>query len=333
MLMSSSLDLNDLKRVDPDQAHLTNIMLALLNGQSSISAQTLVARLAQQLDQAHPAHWAVCDGGVYLHIAHAAGRPWVFGENRLAEMVGALDAAEPILSEIEVRTGLALDPVESVGSIPSNSLIFEVLTEDQHHIMRLALSPDFVAQPSLNRLFDAVETDWSQVPVAFEVAVAGPALSIEAASEIDSGDLILIGGTATAARIAWPIGDVALGSDHASMASGRFDIFSGAFIVNRVGDTMTVGEANGANGFSVPITIRLPNRMTSAAELSAMRPGTAINIGAVTHGLPVSILIADQEIARGELVQVGDQFAVLIEQKIVQVEPQTEATHATAEAE
>ena len=80
---------------------------------------------------------------------------------------------------------------------------------------------------------------------------------------------------------------------------------------------MATSATTSANGFSVPLSIRLPNRMTSAAELSAMQPGTTINIGAVTQGLPVSILVADQEIARGELVQVGDQFGVLIEQKIV----------------
>jgi predicted RecA/RadA family phage recombinase len=333
MLMSSSLDLTRLKHFDPDQAQLTNIILALLNGRRNNSEQTLVTRLVQSVGDAHPMHWLVCNGDVYLNIAHAGGRPWIFEENRLADMVAALDAAEPLLSEIEVRGGFALDPVESVKLIPDNSLMFEIITADQQHVVYLALPPDFTAQPSLNRLFDALAIDWSQVAVAFEVAIAGPALSIESAAEISSDDMILIGGTATAARIAWPVGEGVLGSGLANMAAGRFDIFSGVFIANGVGDAMTVGDASGAIGFSVPITIRLPNRMMSAAELSAMRPGTTINIGAVTQGLPVSILIAGQEIARGELVQVGDQFAVLIEQKIVQAAPQTQAAQTTADFE
>jgi predicted RecA/RadA family phage recombinase len=333
MLMSSSLGLTSLKHFDPDRVQLTNVVLALLNGKRNCSEQTLITQPVQSLGDAHHMHWVVCNGGTYLNIAHADGRSWVFGENRLAEMVGALDAAELLLSEIEVRTGIALDPIESVESIPDNSLIFEIITADQQYVVYLALLTDFTARPTLNRLFDALEIDWSQVPVAFEVAIAGPALSIESAAEINSGDMILIGGATTLARIAWPVGEAVLSSGRANMAAGRFDIFSGVFIVNGVGDAMTVGDASGANGFSVPITIRLPNRMTSAAELSAMRPGTTINIGAITQGLAVSILIADKEIARGELVQVGDQFAVLIEQKIVQAERQTQTAQATGDVE
>ena len=95
-----------------------------------------------------------------------------------------------------------------------------------------------------------------------------------------------------------------------------------------------IQDANGnaSAGFSVPISIRLPNRVTSASELSAMRPGTTLNIGAVTKGLPVCILVGDQEIARGELVQVGDQFAVMIEQKIVQNELQSGRSEAVEAA-
>ena len=101
---------------------------------------------------------------------------------------------------------------------------------------------------------------------------------------------------------------------------------------------MEAGAANGANGhpsagFSVPISIRLPNRMASASELSALRPGATLNIGAVTQGLPVSILVGDQEIAHGELVQVGDQFAVMIEQKAVHSEHTSGLSEASVGAE
>lgn len=92
-------------------------------------------------------------------------------------------------------------------------------------------------------------------------------------------------------------------------------------------------NGNASAGFSVPISIRLPDRVTSVSELSAMRPGTTLNIGAVTHGLPVCVLVGDQEIARGELVQVGDQFAVMIEQKIVQHELRSVSSEAAEAAD
>jgi predicted RecA/RadA family phage recombinase len=327
--MSPSLALNGLRQIAPDQAQLTQIMLALLNGERSGCEVSLVACLAEAIDS----NWVMCAHGVLLHIAIASGAPQIFRENRLSEMVGALDAAEPILSEIEARTGLILDPAEAVSVLRENTLIFEVASADRQHLIHLAIPPDFVAPASLKTMFDALETDWTNVPVAFEIQVLGSSLDVEAAAAIAVGDLIFIGGMVAAARLIWP-----LESAQAQRIVGRYDLFGGQFIANGTGGAMDAGaenvmDGNTPVGFLVPISIRLPNRTASASELSAMRPGTTFNIGAVTQGLSVSILVSDQEIARGELVQVGDQFAVMIEQKIVYSELRTGLSEAATGAE
>ncbi len=319
MLMSPSLALVGLKQIDSDHAQLRQMILALLDGEKRGSELSLSACVADPMS----AEWMVCGQGVLLHVAVAGGRPYAFREDRLAEMVSALDAAEPILSEIERRTGLTLDPSEAVSALAENSLVLEVSSDDMQHLVHLALMPDFVAPAGLHKMFGALEIDWAKVPVAFEIQVSGPSLGIEVAAAIEAGDLILIGGMFAKARLSWPAETA-----QTQKMLGRFDMLSGQFTANGTGETMESGLAQGANGnasagFSVPISIRFSNRVTSAAELSAMRPGTTLNIGAVTQGLSVHILVGDQEIARGELVQVGDQFAVMIEQKIVHGETQS----------
>ena len=328
MLMSPSLAFTGLKHVNPDHAQLKQLMLALLDGGKQGSELSLSARVAEPA----PVEWMVCGQGVLLHVAVAGGRPHVFREDRLAEMVCALDAAEPILSEIEQRTGLILDPVETVSAIAENSLVFEVSSSDAQHLIYLALVPDFVASAGLHKMFGALEIDWASVPLAFEIQISGPSLGIEVAAAIEAGDLILIGGMFAKARLIWSVEPA-----QTQKTMGRYDMFSGQFISNGTGGSMEPGATQDANGnasagFSVPISIRLPNRVTSASELSAMRPGTTLNIGAVTQGLPVFVLVGDQEIARGELVQVGDQFAVMIEQKIVQNELQSGRSEAAEAA-
>jgi flagellar motor switch/type III secretory pathway protein FliN len=329
MLMTSSLALTGLRQISPDHAQLSKMMLALLSGETTDSHMPLVSCLSGS----QSGDWVNCGEGLFLRIGVAGGCPYVFRENRLAEMVNALDAAEPILSEIEHRCGFALDPAEAVSALPEHSLIIQVSSVDGQHLIHLALSPDFLAPPAFHTMFDGLKIDWSNVPVAFGIQISGPLLSVEIAAAIETGDLILIGGMASAVRLIWPAEIT-----QQRKVTGIYNMFNGQFTANEKGSTMEPGAENSANAnlpleFSVPISIQLPNRMTSAAELSQMRPGTTLNIGAVAQGLPVSILVGNQEIARGELVQVGDQFAVLVEQKIVHNEQQSDLTEAAVGSE
>jgi len=68
--------------------------------------------------------------------------------------------------------------------------------------------------------------------------------------------------------------------------------------------------------FAVPITLRLPEQRVSAAALADLRPGVALPLGPVAEGMMVELLVAGSPLARGELVQLGDRFAVLIESRV-----------------
>ena len=59
-----------------------------------------------------------------------------------------------------------------------------------------------------------------------------------------------------------------------------------------------------ARDFAVPLTIRLPDRMTSAASLAALRPGTTLPLGPLTDGMAVELLVAGRPAStRGALVR------------------------------
>ena len=320
MLMSASLGLTDIKHIAPERAQLTRMMLALLDQPAADDTQELSASLAQF----DGGDWVVCGDGVLLRICLIEGAPCIFHRDRLAEMVTAIDAAEGIISQIEKRTGIALEPAATVSATHEDALNFEIATADRQSILQLALLPDFTPPPAARIMFDALAIDWTQVTISYETHIAGPMLPIASAAGLNVGDLLIIGGSMTSARIGWTLPTAE--ADIQNMA-GRYDLLNGTFTANRSGVDMTNGEMSGTGGntqvdFSVPLTIRLPNRSAAAADLSAMRVGTTLNIGAVTQGLPVSVLVADQEIARGELVQVGDQFAVLIEHKVVHAQPE-----------
>jgi flagellar motor switch/type III secretory pathway protein FliN len=197
--------------------------------------------------------------------------------------------------------------------------------------LHLAFAPQFVAPPSLSTAFAALEPDWARVPVAYELRLSGPSLGIDSAAGIGAGDMVLIGNRSVAARIIWPLAGPSEGCmapseiDRSVSILGRYDLISGNFTttgptsIEQESMTMAATDPSNAQdapanaGFVVPVSIRLPVRMASVADLSTMRVGTTLSLGPVTQGLAVSLMVADREIAHGELVQLGDQFAVLID--------------------
>lgn len=309
--------LSELRQLDPRHAEQAGLILGLLNDPKN----GLVARLAEGGIADDPRHWADCSGGLFLHVNRVAGRACIFDEARLDDLAKALDQAEPLLAHVETRLARALDPQLIVGSLPEGSQLFDIGTADQAHRILLALAPDAVIDAGLHA---ATEPDWSRVPCRYEVRVSAAALAIDTASRIAAGDLLLIGRAAVAARIDWPApGERPVPS---STISGRLNLASGLFIMNDKGLAMSTdgnspsssaAPGGAASEFTVPLTIRLPDRVTSVAELSAMHPGTTLNVGAVTQGIQLSVQVGNQEIARGQLVQVADQFAVLIEETTV----------------
>jgi flagellar motor switch/type III secretory pathway protein FliN len=147
----------------------------------------------------------------------------------------------------------------------------------------------------------ALSVPAAQMPVLLRVLVRGPRIGIAEAGDLAPGDLILFD-----ARPA-----VTIESEGDAGRDGQLDFASGNFTLHPQGAPMAAEPSS--RDFAVPLTLRLPDRATSAAGLAALRPGMALPLGPLTDGMPVELLVAGRPLARGELVQLGDRFAVLIE--------------------
>lgn len=64
---------------------------------------------------------------------------------------------------------------------------------------------------------------------------------------------------------------------------------------------------------TVPVTVRLPAVAVPAAELTTLAEGGTIRLMPLAEGLEVELLVAGRPIATGELVRLGNDFAVLVE--------------------
>ncbi len=71
--------------------------------------------------------------------------------------------------------------------------------------------------------------------------------------------------------------------------------------------------AGGTLSLTVPVTVRLPAIGVAAAELATLAEGGTVRLMPLAEGLEVELLVAGRPIATGELVRLGDDFAVLVE--------------------
>jgi flagellar motor switch/type III secretory pathway protein FliN len=310
----------------PVRAALQSKLLALLTGEDLV---------ADCIDRAHVGSgaWLVTEAGPMLQFVRVNGQPAFIHADRLDSVAASIDLSDALLTALEAQLGLAIEPIAVIEAPPADALIFAVKTRTTDDCLHLAFAADFAEPAAMRAAFDALAPIWSQVPVAYELCLTGPMLPVIDAAAIDAGDMLIIGNRAVAARIVWPLeGDRADGRapsevNRSVSITGRFDMTSGEFVASdpvsinqdigamTSSDTNTQSASGNTPGFAVPLSIRLPIRMASVGDLSSMRVGTTFMIGPVTQGVPVSLMVADREIAAGELVQVGDQFAILIDHK------------------
>lgn len=310
--------LTALRRIDPDAVALGDTVGALLEG-----AGFEIAILP------HPpaGSWFAAEGGVRFQLA--GGAP--LDAARIGEAVRLLDHADAALGAIEASLGIALEPIGvDPATGEADMLLAFAAREVRGH---LALPLDHPRRAAWEAAARTLSPRADRLPVAYRILVDGPRLGVAEAGELGPGDLVLIGASAAAALER---------ADGGLPIAGRVDFASGRFTPHPEGATMaTDPTAAGARDFAVPLTVRLPDRVTSAASLAAIRPGTALPLGPLTAGLRVELLVAGRALAQGELVQLGDQFAVLIEERAslddiepvaVEVEPDAEGEPAETPA-
>ncbi|NLS25182.1 hypothetical protein S2M10_01450 [Sphingomonas sp. S2M10] len=288
------LDALDLPRVDPARDALAGAVARLLEH----------AGFAVEIVAAPPrGSWFRCADGTQFR----PGGPTLHPE-RIVEAAAALDDAEPMLLALEQVLGLQLEP-EDLGSASDDAALHLALRREGLDVA-LLLPCDHPHAANWRAEADALTPFAERLPVLAHLLVQGPRLGIAEAGDLASGDLVLIGARPR----------TTLEAPHFRQA-GQFDLAAGSFTPHPDGAPMESSDAAPSpRDFAVPLTLRLPEQRVSAAALAELRPGVALPLGHVSEGMAVELLVAGSPLARGELVQLGDRFAVLIESRVDLVE-------------
>jgi len=296
MATAFALDgLTDLPRLDPGAAALGAALCALIG---NAGFDTAIVRGMQPV-----AAWFACADGVRFRILRSDGRAVLLDPERTGDAVALLDRAEPVLERIEQALELMLEP----GALDEERIDGAVIVSFSNGSTSglIAVPNDHSGRAGWEERAHRLDPVAATLPVVVRLLVEGPRLAIAEAGDLLPGDLVLL-----AARPA-----VTLEADTGTVFTGQCDPLSGSFTPHPQGGPMAADTPAAPRDFAVPLTLRLPDRMTSAASLAALRPGVALPLGLLTEGMPVELLVAGRPLARGELVQLGDRFAVLIDER------------------
>ncbi len=284
--------LTALRRVDPGDAALVSALCALLR-HTGLSVRGGVAD--------HVSPWFAAGEGVYFHIAAIDGRAVPLSAERISDAVAALDAIDPVLVAVEGALGISMDADALAGEVPDT--VSMVLLTAGGDVLYLAIPNDHARRNDWIQRAATLPPGDAHMPCIVRVDAAGPRVGVAEASDLSDGDLLLIPNRTAATLI--------LIRPLTEPVAGMIDLTTGQFSAGQTGASMP----DETTDFLVPLTIRLPDRMTSAASLAALEAGTTLPLGPLTEGMPVELRVADRLLARGELVQLGDRFAVLIESR------------------
>ncbi len=239
----------------------------------------------------------------------------------LDQLCDALDGADALLSHVERQLGIALDP-QGYGPLEHSAFaqpdaFFVNLYESDSAVHLALVAGDVEAEIWRNRAA-AISYPARSVPVPVTLQCQAARLPIAVAAGLAAGDLLLLPRFILSTLVSSATPEV----------TGRFDAHSGEWRAGEFGDfeddTMTDIDPPATTGFAVPITLRLPQQAVDAAQLAAMAPGMVLPLSPLSHGLAVELLVGGKRVARGEIVEMGENFAVHIDECFAAVaSPQT----------
>jgi flagellar motor switch/type III secretory pathway protein FliN len=307
MNTASVAALRSLKSVVPSGAQAGNALLTLLG---------TVGRAALADFDAGPENWFIVGANSAFAIS-ADGLAVTAAD--LDQACDALDAAESLLQHTEALLGMTFDPLDlqpkaQITQEFSTALVARVTAANV--TLWIALPPDSVHVAKWQAKAESLPVDLATITVQITVMLTAARLTPEQAAGIAAGDLLLL-----ARHI--PAIMVPVGHGQANHVDGRFDCRSGAFSAGTVFDDGDadmpeddVEQASAPAAFAVPITLRLPGQSIDAATLAALAPGYVLPLSPLVQGLQVDLLVGGRRIARGEIVELGDSFAVHIDERV-----------------
>jgi len=298
-----------LKTVDPDRVACEQAACAILAQPDPAWTMTAVAANAE----ATSGPWLGSEDGPWLSMARVSGEGVVLHPERLDGIVAALDASDALLSHIEHRLNVAIEPVTTRLKL-DQPVIFIAITafsaEDPSADSALTLALPIAlaaALPSLASLPLA-----AAIRLGCRIEISAPPLSVSEASGIAEGDLLILHGGTWRMKIGAP--------GHANFDASLDPLSGQAKLLT--GDS-TRGPTMNDDGqsdfearirqFRVPVSVRLPDVPLTVETLSGLAPGATLDVGPVTAGLSVEIIVGGCAIAQGELVRLGERFAVLVD--------------------
>ena len=222
------------------------------------------------------------------------------------ELVRILDAQEDILSEIEAALGVAAE-FSDHGELERDWPVLTV-ARDGERLCRIAVMTP-VELPSGESSPDA--------PVLSQLGFVAARLPISDAEALEGGDMVVL------SHGPWPLAD-GTGPLGAAAIPGApplgFDPHDGTL---RPLLSDPAPASHGASDFmsssdqtrqlSVPVTIHLADIAVTQADLERMAQSGTFDLGAVSEGLSARLSVGGRSIGSGEIVRLGDRFAVLLD--------------------
>ena len=299
---------------EAEAADLANI-LPMLDGSplmlSSGDQLMLKARALTANEEAGAAYWLTGpQAQPALRLVQWNGAPVVTHPERIAALASLLMEADIVLSALELKLGVGLEPDNIVDRNPDGARLLELdFYSGSVLLHRIWLGfPSGFALPA-DPTTESINATHVAVAVALQSVVAS--LDVDDASAIGVGDLLILRAGRWPTKLETPFGAV---DGQLDPQANQFSIANGETMQ---GQSMTnddnAGEGGGFGALHVPVSIRLPDQSMTIEELGKLRAGLAVPVGQVTAGVQVELLVAGRLIAKGELVRLGEQFAVHID--------------------
>jgi flagellar motor switch/type III secretory pathway protein FliN len=294
-----------LPKLDPARMELTNALLKLLS--SGMDAEIAVDIPNMKA--------FVAENGLAFALLSETGACMLGSDESVDHACEVLDAGDAILQQVEERLGIDIEPVAThpaaQTAFGSEDAIVLHLAHGAQTLL-LAIHSDADQRSRWIETAAIVTIDLTSVPVPLTIEFEAAKLPVAEASQIDGGDMLLLPRKLLAT---WH------GGEEYPARHGVVDLIAmtlqpkGTYHDEEESGMSDDETANTQTAFRVPVTVRLPAQYVDATTLAALQAGGSLQLGPVVQGLPVELLVGGRRIASGEIVEIGENFAVLIDER------------------
>ncbi len=315
----------NLRRIDEGRAQLQTTLIAALNRRVIDDLQTSV-RVATERDRRAAVAWIqfrsdeqlvqiaplLVDGA----LARVSG---AHGSVDAAAAAATLGRIEPLVGAMELVLGCELQPAGLHKSYSGDPVLLRLDASTANgviqHRLLLAIPPGMAVEPLAE--IELAASAIGGLRLRWTARFDGPALPAARLPEITVGDLLLLGTGALVAKLSLP------GRNDAPRA--RVALNDGVLVLQD--DAAIDGQHDapaptaaplapaGETGWAdvrLPTTIEIIGSGMTASELATLGKGSVLALPASGGTLPVRVIVAEQFVAEGELVAVGEGYGVLI---------------------